>query len=651
MPSIIPLRDYQEDALQAVLDNYNEGVTKGIVVIPTAGGKTMLSAHLVKRLGWRTVMLVHREELVDQSVKTLLLINPELSIGVIKAERNELTKHIIVASVQTLAVKERLAQLKEEVKGSPLLLISDESHHDAAPTRRHIISELNADLLLGLTATPDRGDGQSLEDIYDTIFYTIPMLRLINQGYLVEPVGLRVNTSLNLEKVRIRKGEFVESDLSEAVNTTVRNEEIVATWKDKASSRSRTAVFAVDVQHAVDLRDTFRSAGVTCEMVLGTTPTEERKQILKGFHDGQVPVLVNVGVLTEGYDEPKMDAILMARPTQSRALYTQMIGRGLRTAPDKQDCLVIDFVDGSKKHSLITLATLAGGKLSQAEAKYRSGAPVGLLEMAQEAELMLESSPLETERVDLLTQRKVPLWWWHEGDLLVARGGERHWVVIAPKEEGFIPYRLEEVRGALRPLFDRPVDEETARGIAQSSAEANPLTDPNAQWRFRTDAPSEAQKDFAKSIGVVVTPEMTKADVSFQLDRYKFLDRASRSGLPVQSPVLPQPEGAEGNALAKLVADVAVEGAIQIYTPDGRRIELFPAGPRSKYAGSLQITDGRSYPNNTWYGSIRPNGSLYLQNKSDTLVAQAIHELAEGKYTDEVHAHRKNLGNTPFKVF
>lgn len=529
---IVPIRPYQADALTAIEEARSRGVTRQLVSMPTGSGKTFLAAHLIQRMGMRAAMLVHRDELVRQTERQFSNINPNLSIGVVKADRDGLNADVIIVSAQTLAHRRRLDRFIDATKGAPLLFIADEAHHDVAPSRRRAIEESNPALLVGLTATPSRGDKQGLDAIYEEIVYHLPILDLIRARILAPLRGLRIETEVVLDDVHTRGGEFVENELGEAVNQEARNRLIVQSWKKYASDRKRTVAFCVNVAHATELASAFRHAGIDAETILGTTPTEDRARMLAAFRDGKVPVLTNCLVLTEGYDEPAIDCILMCRPTKSPGLYIQCVGRGARQATQtgKRDCLVIDYVDVSSRHSLVTLPTLVGeeGDRPTTESVRVEGEIIDFLELADAGKALKERRAVA---VDLFGGSPVIWQPSHKMFFAVASAGREGstWTAVIPDGDGYVPVVIRQARGA-RPsverLFDRAVDAEMARGIAESKVEKSPLTDRNAGWRQKEEFPTEPQLKFARSLRVRIPPGATKVDVSGMIDEALFAKAA-----------------------------------------------------------------------------------------------------------------------------
>lgn len=363
-PVEVELRPYQRDAIQAVTDAKARGDGKALVVLPTGTGKTVLFNSLVA--SWRvpTVILAHREELLTQARDKLLAVWPTADVGIVGAGFNDPGHLVTVGSVQSLSKPKRLSVLSHS---AIRLIIVDEAHHSMAASYRAILKAVRAGeadgaFLVGVTATPDRADGKSIIDqLYGEPVYLATLPEMIRANYLVNLRGVQVRTSTRLDDVHTRAGDFAEDELAAVVNRPDRNEQIVDAWQRHASDR-RTVVFCASVGHAHALAEVFRARGVAAVPLSGNTPRDERRAILAGLADGKVQVVCNMGVLTEGFDSPALSCVVMARPTQSRALFVQCVGRGTRPAPGKTDCLILDVADVSTKHKLVlqSLPRLAG---------------------------------------------------------------------------------------------------------------------------------------------------------------------------------------------------------------------------------------------------------------------------------------------------
>lgn len=356
----IALRDYQKECLYTVLNESKVGINRQLIILPTGSGKTIIMSAVAKEIDKKTLILAHREELITQTVDKLKLFWPWAKIGICKAERDEIHQQIVIGSVQTCSRPQRLERLKEQ---NFELLMIDEAHHSISNSYQTIINELgfangSNRLLIGVTATPMRGDGQGLGDIFEKITFSRSIGTMIRAGYLSPVIGRKILTNFSFEKIRTINGDFAIDDLAEAVNTNERNSFIVEKFKDHATTRKGIA-FCVDVQHCRDLANAFRKAGIASEAVYGEMSVYERKNILESLKNGKIRIITSCGILIEGFDEPSIDVVLMARPTKSHGLYTQCIGRGLRLWPGKQNCFVLDFTDrGHNLDSVMTLSSI-----------------------------------------------------------------------------------------------------------------------------------------------------------------------------------------------------------------------------------------------------------------------------------------------------
>ena len=353
---MIALREYQTECLSAITDAKSKGIHKPLVCLPTASGKTVIFTSLAKQVNCPTLILAHRDELIEQAIDKLLMIWPEADCGVVKAERNEMNHQVIIASVQTLSRKRRLHDLSKDIG----LIITDESHHAIANSYQRIYDHLgihSGQLHLGVTATPNRMDKIGLGNVFQKVVYEKNILDMIRMGYLCDLQCKQIRTQIDISKVRSRGGDYDIHGLSPLINTENANELIVESWLTHANTR-RTLAFTVDVAHTHALTSSFRDQGIGAEAVWGAMPVDKRHSVLKDFADGNIQVIVNCAVLTEGYDNPQIDCILMARPTKSTSLYIQAIGRGTRIFPGKKDCLILDVACISDKHDLISFAKL-----------------------------------------------------------------------------------------------------------------------------------------------------------------------------------------------------------------------------------------------------------------------------------------------------
>lgn len=378
-------RPYQDSAHAAIRVELLKQINRQLIQMATGTGKTVVFSQLPTTfkdvLPGQMLILAHREELVDQAINKLRKLNPTLRID------KEMASHkadpsladVIVASVATLGRKNN-KRLPSYNWSRVDKIVTDEAHHSVADTYMNIyqasgiLEPVSVDrLMLGVTATPQRGDGKALAKLYQKISFVYSMRQAIEEGWLVEPHGVRVTTKTSLDKIKTVAGDYDITQLADTVNTPERNQLIVKAWLDSARGRQSIG-FTVDIQHAKDLAAMFRHYGVNAEALWGNDP--DRAEKLERHRAGEITILLNCGVLTEGYDDWRIGCIILARPTKSSVLFTQMVGRGTRLeeledgrtpnlldwtgAPIKRDCLILDIVDASSKHSLITLPTLMG---------------------------------------------------------------------------------------------------------------------------------------------------------------------------------------------------------------------------------------------------------------------------------------------------
>ncbi|KAI9036787.1 DEAD/DEAH box helicase [Aspergillus affinis] len=351
------LRDYQEECIQSVLDHVDQGHRRLGVSLATGSGKTVIFTQLIGRIPPRdekrdqTLIVVHRRELVDQASRHCQLAYGSNKTIEVEMGKEQATGYadITVASVRSLASGERIH--KFDPSRFKLILV-DEAHHIVAPSYRTVLnhfglSEASSDspVLVGVSATLSRYDGLRLGSAIDHIVYHKDYMEMIDDKWLANAVFTTVQSHANLARVKKDKfGDFAIGALSEAVNTKTTNDITVRAWFANAQDRKSTLVFCVDVKHTMRLTEAFRAAGVDARYITGRTDKKLRDEQLDSFKNREFPVLLNCGLFTEGTDIPNIDCVLLARPTRSRNLLIQMIGRGLRLYPGKKDCHIIDMV-------------------------------------------------------------------------------------------------------------------------------------------------------------------------------------------------------------------------------------------------------------------------------------------------------------------
>lgn len=346
----IKLRKYQEEAFNNVINLLNNNIYKQLIVLPTGSGKTVVLAALLKHFNKKALVIAHRKELIDQA-KKVIKNYCKTEVGTFAASKEDLKHKFIVGSIQTCYRDTSIEKLKKQ---NIKLLIIDEAHHSSAKTYIKLIKELGFDkssekILLGFTATPTMGKANNLGTIFNEISYSKDISLLIKKKFLCPLRARKIKTGINLDKIKNRYGDYSLNELASRVNVNSRNELIVKKYKQHVKN-GKTIAFCVNIEHAKKLASIFNNNNVNAKIIHGKLNDRERSDIISNFKKGTIEVLTSVGVLTEGFDCPEVNTILMTRPTRSNGLYIQMIGRGLRIAPNKKDCLILDFLD--ERHTL-----------------------------------------------------------------------------------------------------------------------------------------------------------------------------------------------------------------------------------------------------------------------------------------------------------
>ena len=334
-----------------------------VVCLPTGAGKTVIFSHLARLATRQVLVLAHREELLAQAVDKLSrALEGTQVVGLERgASRAPAEAKVLVASLRSLHPDRIGSVLAGRNIG---LIIYDECHHAPADDNLRVLRTIGAferdwpGTLLGFTATTARGDGKGLDQVFEEIVYSRSLPDLIDEGYLAPLRGFRISTAADLTRLSSGGSDFDDAELAEAVDIEERNALVARSIQELARDR-RTIAFCVTVNHARNLARALNHLGVPAGIVHGEMSAAVRAAALEAFRTGKVRVLANVGVLTEGFDDPGVSCVAMARPTRSEGLYAQCVGRGTRLAEGKQDCLILDFVDVSVL-SLCTLPSLFG---------------------------------------------------------------------------------------------------------------------------------------------------------------------------------------------------------------------------------------------------------------------------------------------------
>jgi superfamily II DNA or RNA helicase len=533
------LRPYQQEALDSVIKFANNGVNRQLVVLPTGAGKTVIFSHLpiIKSDSLPMLVLAHRGELLDQARNKIMASNPNLSVEIEQAERKAGYADVVVASVATLG-RNNTPRIMAYPQNYFKSIVIDEAHHAAAPSYRRIIDYFDCNFILGVTATPQRSDSTRLVDVFEEIVYYKSIQDLIEDKWLCPLVGYRVKTNTDLSEVEIVNGDYAQAKLEDAVDNPERNASIVAAYFNLAMDE-KALVFASGVRHAENLALSFRQASVEAEVIVGTTPQEERNSILARFAEGTLKVVVNVGVLTEGFDEPSVQAIILAKPTRSTLLYTQIVGRGTRLHESKEHCKIIDIADTTRGRKPIGLPTLLGlppefdlqgQSLTDVAKKFEE------LESYCPGEAVRVLNPddidLAYTRINLFMPPPPNEFIQQYSKLVWAEIGEDHYRLGLNNDESMAimcdtlgrwnvllsnnhtkESKLLGMTETMREAFAR-----SDKWVQNNRPTSMSLLDASATWRV--DAPTDKQQKLLKRIGIPVTSDLTKGMASQIISKY-----------------------------------------------------------------------------------------------------------------------------------
>ena len=348
------LRPYQQQARDRIHAEWDAGHTRTLLVLPTGTGKTIVFVSVAAdqvRAGDRVLILAHRGELLEQAADKL-----QRSTGLVSAvEKAESTCldswfRVVVGSVQTLQRTARLERFPQDYFGT---IIIDEAHHAITDGYRRILDYFSGAKVLGVTATPDRGDMRNLGEVFDSLAFEYKLTDAIKEGYLCKIMAQTIPLQLDITSVTMSGGDYAVGDLGTALDPYL--EQIAAEMARRCKSR-KTVVFLPLIKTSQKFRDLLNTYGFRAAEVNGQS--DDRRQVLADFDAGKYNVLCNSMLLTEGWDCPSVDCVVELRPTKVRSLYSQMVGRGTRLSPGKTDLLLLDFLWMTDKHELCRPADL-----------------------------------------------------------------------------------------------------------------------------------------------------------------------------------------------------------------------------------------------------------------------------------------------------
>ena len=351
------LRPYQKEALDAVENDWASGFPRTLLVLPTGCGKTIVFCKIVEdmvRQGNRCLILAHRGELLDQAADKLLQATG-LGCAVEKAEKTCIGSwyRVVVGSVQSLMRGARLDRFPSDYFD---VIVVDEAHHVLSDGYQRVLTHFEEARVLGVTATPDRGDMRSLGQYFEHLAYEYTMPRAIKDGFLCPIKAVTIPLALDLSHVGVQAGDFKNSDIDTALGPYLH--QIAQEMRTYCEGR-KTVVFLPLVRTSQKFRDILNAQGFRAAEVNGNS--QDRTVVLQDFEDGRYDVLCNSMLLTEGWDCPSVDCVVVLRPTKVRSLYSQMVGRGTRLSPGKEDLLLLDFLWHTERHELCHPADLICG--------------------------------------------------------------------------------------------------------------------------------------------------------------------------------------------------------------------------------------------------------------------------------------------------
>ena len=439
------LRPYQRDAVSGV-DSALKGKRSALVVMPTGTGKTVCFAHIARNAVKRVMVIAHREELVQQAVskiRSVTGLSPDVEMAEYKAGRLYKSP-VVVASVQTLCAPFHNVYRMDKFDPHEFdMLVIDEAHHATAASYRRVVDHFSKNPNLrtvGFTATPDRADKSALGLVFESVAFNYEIMQAMHDGWLVPIETQQVIVSgMDFSHVKTVAGDLNQGELSTIMEQEKVLHGVVSPAIEIAAGR-KTLVFAASVSHAERMSEIFNRHGVRSAIVHGGTFKDDRRKILQAYADGKIQVLCNCGVAVEGFDCPTIEVVVIARPTKSRSLYTQMVGRGTRVLPNTVDSisdpagrraaiaasakpkmLVIDFTGNSGKHKLVTTADILGGKYDEETIEHakqkiaESGKPSDVIEELERAaaevlanrteELLQKKRRVVTAKVDYSTKQ------------------------------------------------------------------------------------------------------------------------------------------------------------------------------------------------------------------------------------------------------
>lgn len=473
------LRPYQQEAKDSIFQQWEDGIQNTLLVLPTGCGKTIVFAKVAEecvRRGHRVLILAHRGELLDQAADKIGN-STGLGCATEKAEQSCLGSwfRIVVGSVQSMMREKRLGQFPKDYFNT---IIIDEAHHCISDSYQKVLQHFPDANVLGVTATPDRGDMKNLGSFFESLAYEYTLPKAIKEGYLSPIKAVTIPLKVDLSSVGMQSGDFKAGDLGTALDPYLHN---IAEEMKKYCQGRKTVVFLPLIKTSQKFRDILNENGFHAAEVNGDS--QDRAEILQGFNDGQYDVLCNSMLLTEGWDCPSVDCVVVLRPTKVRSLYCQMVGRGTRLSPGKDHLLLLDFLWHTERH-----------------------------ELCHPAHLICESEDVAKKMTENLESAAYPMDI-EEAERTAAED------VVAQREEA-LAKQLEEMKRRKRKLVD-PLQFEM-------SIQAEDLAGYVPAFGWEMAPPSEGQKQTLEKLGIMPDEIDNAGKASKLLER---LDKRRQEGL------------------------------------------------------------------------------------------------------------------------
>ena len=342
----LELKEHQKAALKSLEEMRRNYETIALIYHATGTGKTVTAVSDAKRFGKRTLFIAHTNELVNQAAETFRSLWSDVSVGIYMGSIKEKDAFVVCGSVQSVAL-----HTEEFTETDFDYIIIDEAHHAAAESYQKLLAYFKPSFTLGLTATPERADDQDILSIFKNTAHKLDIKTAVEIGELVSVRCIRIHTNIDLTKVRFNSVRYNIRDLESKLFVPDRNNLIVDTFIEYVSTK-RTVIFCASVKHAEEIAEKIRERGVAAMAVSGEMKASDRREILSKFKQGEIKALCACDLLNEGWDCPETEVLFMARPTMSKVLYTQQLGRGMRLCEGKECLMVFDFVDNASQYNM-----------------------------------------------------------------------------------------------------------------------------------------------------------------------------------------------------------------------------------------------------------------------------------------------------------